>query len=40
MMSPYYIDASQKVAYAYQELNRRVVDTPANIPHSPVVKDR
>lgn len=37
---PYYIEVSQKVSYAYQELNRRVADTLADIPRNPVVKDR
>lgn len=37
---PYYVDVSQKVSIAYQELNRRIADTLANIPRNPVVKDR
>ena len=37
---PYYLEASQKVTYAYQELNKRIADTLVNIPRNPVVKDR
>ena len=37
---PYYLEASQKVSYAYQELNKRIADTLVNIPRNPVVKDR
>lgn len=37
---PYYVEVSQKVSYAYQELNRRVADTLVDIPRNPVVKDR
>jgi len=37
---PYYVEVSQKVSYAYQELNRSVADTLASIPRNPVVKDR
>ena len=37
---PYYVEVSQKVSYAYQELNRRIADTLVNIPRTPVVKDR
>lgn len=37
---PYYVEVSQKVSYAYQELNRRIADVLVNIPRTPVVKDR
>lgn len=37
---PYYVEVSQGVSYAYQELNRRVADTLVDIPRNPVVKDR
>jgi hypothetical protein len=37
---PYYVEVSQKVSFAYQELNRRVADMLVNIPRNPVVKDR
>jgi hypothetical protein len=37
---PYYLEHSQKVSYAYQELNKRIADTLVNIPRTPVVKDR
>lgn len=37
---PYYVEASQKVSIAYQELNRRAADMLADIPRNPVVKDR
>ena len=37
---PYYVEVSQKVSYAYQELNWRIADTLVNIPRNPVVKDR
>jgi hypothetical protein len=37
---PYYVEVSQKVSFAYQELNRRIADTLVDIPRNPVVKDR
>lgn len=37
---PYYIEVSQKVSYAYQELNRRVADTLVSIPRVYIKKDR
>lgn len=37
---PYYVEVSQRVSYAYQELNRRVADTLVDIPRKPVVRDR
>lgn len=40
LQHPYYTEVSQKVSYAYQELNRRVAGTLADIPRNPVVKDR
>jgi len=37
---PYYVEVSQKVSYAYQELNRRVADTLAGIPRVYIKKGR
>jgi len=37
---PYYVEVSQKVSYAYQELNRRVADTLASIPRVYIKKGR
>lgn len=37
---PYYIEVSQKVSFAYQELNRRVADTLASIPRVYIKKGR
>ena len=37
---PYYVEHSQKVSFAYQELNRRIADTLANIPRVHIKKDR
>lgn len=37
---PYYVEVSQKVSIAYQELNRLIADALVNIPRSPVIKDR
>lgn len=37
---PYYVEVSQKVSYAYQELNRAVADTLAAIPRVHVKKGR
>lgn len=37
---PYYVEVSQKVSYAYQELNRAVADTLASIPRVHVKKGR
>ena len=37
---PYYVEVSQKVSYAYQELNRAVADTLASIPRVHIKKGR
>lgn len=37
---PYYVEVSQKVSFAYQELNRRVADTLASIPRVYIKKGR
>ena len=37
---PYYVEHSQKVSFAYQELNRQVADTLASIPRVHVKKGR
>jgi hypothetical protein len=37
---PYYVEVSQKVSYAYQELNRRVADTLVDIPRVYIKKGR
>jgi len=37
---PYYVEVSQKVSYAYQELNKRVADTLADIPRVYIKKGR